>query len=115
MIRSRNKLIAVTVAVAFIAMGCSSSKKASSGTATTASGGSATTASTATATTTGSGTGSGNTPVNVKASRLVKDDPLTGAKGSGLTRGVTATSVKIGCFGQISQFTGLEDGIKARI
>jgi branched-chain amino acid transport system substrate-binding protein len=116
MIRSRHKLIGVTVAVAFIAMGCSSSKKASS-TSTTASGGAATTAtsgSATSATTAGGATGGGKTPVNIKASQLVKDDPLTGTKGSGLTRGVTATSVKVGCFGQLSQFTGLEDGIKAR-
>jgi branched-chain amino acid transport system substrate-binding protein len=116
MIRSRHKLIGVTVAVAFIAMGCSSSKKATTS-STTASGGAATTATSATATTAttaGGTTSGGKTPVNIKASQLVKDDPLTGTKGSGLTRGVTATSVKVGCFGQLSQFTGLEDGIKAR-
>jgi branched-chain amino acid transport system substrate-binding protein len=118
MIRSRHKLIAVGAAVAFIAMGCSSSKKSTSASpTTTAAGTAATTATTAaTATTTGgSSSGSGATPVNIKASQAVKNDPLTGPKGSGLTRGVTATSVKIGCFGQVSQFTGLEDGIKARI
>ncbi len=111
MIRSRQKLIGVSVAVAFIAMGCSSSKKASAP-ATTAP---ATTAATPTTVgTEGAATTGGKTPVNVKASQLVKDDPLTGPKGTGLTRGVTATSVKVGCFGQLSQFTGLEDGIKAR-
>src|SRR5579859_8130147 len=106
MIGSRHKLIAAGVALAFIAMGCSSSKKSTAASPTTTAA-SATTATTgSTATTTGGGSGSGATPVNVKASQAVKNDPLTGPKGSGLTRGVTATSVKIGCFGQISQFTG---------
>jgi branched-chain amino acid transport system substrate-binding protein len=99
--------------LAFIAMGCSSSKKSTAAPPTTAGGAATTTATTATSTTTGS-SGSGGTPVNIKASQAVKNDPLTGPKGTGLTRGVTATSVKVGCFGQVSQFTGLEDGIKAR-
>jgi ABC-type branched-subunit amino acid transport system substrate-binding protein len=111
MLRSRHKLIGVAVAVAFIAMGCSSSKKASSGPTTTSNGSTTSGA----PTTAPSGAESGKTPVNIKASQAVKNDPLTGTPGSGLTRGVTATSVKVGCFGQISQFAGLEDGIKARL
>lgn len=83
MLRSRHKLIGVAVAVAFIAMGCSSSKKASSGPTTTSNGSTTSGA----PTTAPSGAESGKTPVNIKASQAVKNDPLTGTPGSGLTQG----------------------------
>ena len=46
--------------------------------------------------------------------QIVKSDPLSGAVGSGLTRGVTASSVKIGCVIDAKSFAGFEDGAKAR-
>ncbi len=40
--------------------------------------------------------------------------PLTGPAGSGLTRGVTATSITVGCVYTSSAFAGYQEGIQAR-
>jgi ABC-type branched-subunit amino acid transport system substrate-binding protein len=45
---------------------------------------------------------------------IVKSDPLSGPEGTGLTRGVTADSVKIGCIADAKSYAGFEDGVKAR-
>jgi ABC-type branched-subunit amino acid transport system substrate-binding protein len=45
---------------------------------------------------------------------VVRSDPLAGPKGSGLTRGVTATTIKVGCVLQTASFAGADDGYKAR-
>ena len=45
---------------------------------------------------------------------IVKSDPLTGKEGSGLDRGVSDDSVKIGCIQDAKSYSGFEDGIKAR-
>jgi ABC-type branched-subunit amino acid transport system substrate-binding protein len=68
-----------------------------------------TTAATATTTTSGSSTNG-----NAKAAKIVKNDPLNGTPGSGLTRGVTSSSVKVGCYLTASAFQGADDGFKAR-
>jgi ABC-type branched-subunit amino acid transport system substrate-binding protein len=44
----------------------------------------------------------------------VKGNPLTGKAGSGLTRGVTSSSIKVGCYLQQASFAGADDGYKAR-
>ena len=49
-----------------------------------------------------------------KAAKAVKNDPLTGTAGSGLTRGVTSSSVKVGCYLTQAAFPGADDGFKAR-
>ena len=41
-------------------------------------------------------------------------DPLAGVAGSGLTRGVTSSSVKVGCYLTQQAFSGADDGFKAR-
>src|SRR6187455_1555242 len=41
---------------------------------------------------------------NAKAAKAVKGVPLTGTAGSGLTRGVTSSSVKVGCYLQQASF-----------
>jgi branched-chain amino acid transport system substrate-binding protein len=56
----------------------------------------------------------GSTNGNAKAAKAVKGDPLTGKAGSGLTRGVTSSSVKVGCYFQQASFAGADDGYKAR-
>jgi branched-chain amino acid transport system substrate-binding protein len=51
---------------------------------------------------------------NAAAAKLVKNDPLVGPKGSGLTRGVTSSTIKVGCYLQSQSFPGADDGYKAR-
>ena len=51
---------------------------------------------------------------NAKAAKAVKNVSLTGAAGSGLTRGVTANSIKVGCYLQQASFTGAGAGYRAR-
>jgi branched-chain amino acid transport system substrate-binding protein len=51
---------------------------------------------------------------NAKAAKAVKNVKLVGTAGSGLTRGVTATSVKVGCYLQQASFSGADAGFKAR-
>jgi ABC-type branched-subunit amino acid transport system substrate-binding protein len=69
-----------------------------------------------TTTTTGGSTASygPGTDGNAKAAKLVQNDPLTGPKGTGLTRGVTSSSVKIGCYLDKGSFAGADDGFEAR-
>jgi branched-chain amino acid transport system substrate-binding protein len=56
----------------------------------------------------------GSTNGNAAAAKAVKKNPLTGPAGSGLTRGVSSDSVKVGCYLQAQNFAGAEDGYKAR-
>jgi branched-chain amino acid transport system substrate-binding protein len=51
---------------------------------------------------------------NAKAAKAVAKVPLTGTPGSGLTQGVTDSSIKIGCYLQQASFTGADAGFKAR-
>src|SRR3954447_9143064 len=51
---------------------------------------------------------------NAKAAKAVKNNTLTGTAGSGLTRGVSSSSVKVGCYLQQQSFAGADDGFKAR-
>ncbi len=90
MLASRRKLmaaLAALAALALVAVGCGSSKKASSSAGT-----SATTAAAGSATTAG-GSSSASGPI----------------------RGVTSTSITVGCVGQVQAFPGMDDGIKARL
>jgi ABC-type branched-subunit amino acid transport system substrate-binding protein len=68
-----------------------------------------------TTTTTGAtGSVGATTNGNAKAAKAVKGKKLTGTVGSGLTRGVTSTSVKVGCYLQQASFAGFGAGAKAR-
>ena len=71
------------------------------------------TTTTATSSTSASSTQT-STNGNAKAAKIVKNDPLTGTPGSGLTRGVTSSSIKVGCYLTASAFQGADDGFKAR-
>ena len=51
---------------------------------------------------------------NAKAAKAVKNNPLTGTPGSGLTRGVSSSTIKVGCYLQQASFAGADDGFKAR-
>src|SRR3954466_8121943 len=71
-----------------------------------------------TTTTTGSSSSVPNygptTNGNAHAAKAVKSVALTGTAGSGLTRGVSSGSVKIGCYLQQASFAGADAGYKAR-
>ena len=58
--------------------------------------------------------GGSGTNGNASAAKLVKNDPLAGPKGSGLTRGVTSSTIKVGCYLQSASFANADDGFKAR-
>jgi hypothetical protein len=51
---------------------------------------------------------------NAKAAKVVAKDPMTGPKGTGLTRGVTSTTIKVGCYLNAQSFPNADDGFKAR-
>ena len=52
---------------------------------------------------------------NAKAAKAVKGVPLTGTAGSGLTRGVTSSSVKVGCYLQQASFAGADAGLQGPV
>jgi branched-chain amino acid transport system substrate-binding protein len=45
---------------------------------------------------------------------VVAEDPLSGPEGSGMDRGVSDDSVKIGCIADVRSYAGFEDGVRAR-
>ncbi|HZP30930.1 MAG TPA: ABC transporter substrate-binding protein [Acidimicrobiia bacterium] len=55
-----------------------------------------------------------NLSLNAKTLKLVQKDPLKGATATGLTRGVTSSQVKLGCYLQAAAFAGAEDAMRAR-
>jgi len=107
-------VIALMVVVGLVAAACSSSKKSSSSTATTA-GASNTTAggSNTTAAPSGNNNGLNNAGGGSLADQANKA-PLTGPTGTGLTRGITSTSITVGCVDEGQNFFGFQDGLAAR-
>jgi branched-chain amino acid transport system substrate-binding protein len=78
-------------------------------------------AATASAQTTSTSTGAAsaivtgpNLTVNSKTLKLVQNDKLTGAPGTGLTTGVTSSTINVGCYLQAAAFAGAADGFNAR-
>jgi branched-chain amino acid transport system substrate-binding protein len=63
--------------------------------------------------TTGLGNGAGGKLVT-QANQIAKNN-LTGPKGSGLTRGVTSSTVTIGCVYTSQSYPGFQEGIQARV
>lgn len=45
---------------------------------------------------------------------VVKSDPLHGTEGSGLTRGISDDSIKLGCIWDAKSYAGFDEGVKAR-
>jgi branched-chain amino acid transport system substrate-binding protein len=70
-----------------------------------------TTSGSSTSPTTPSGT---TTDGNAAAAKAVRNDPLVGPVGSGLDRGITSSSVKVGCYLQAASFPNADDGFRAR-
>src|SRR2546430_288942 len=91
------KLCSIVAVVGLVAIGCGSDKKK-----------------TTTETTAGSSSGTTAAGGGKSASELTKNDTLTGAKGTGKTRGIIDSAIKIGCEFTQAQFTGADDGYKAR-
>ena len=103
--RRRHKLCGLVVAVAS-ALGV---------VAATASAQTTTTASTSTSTGPAAAIVTGpNLTVNAKTLKLVQGDKLTGAPATGLTTGVTSTTINVGCYLQAAAFSGAADGFNAR-
>lgn len=46
---------------------------------------------------------------------VVRNDPLAGTEGSGLDRGVSDDSIKVGCVYDATSHPGFEDGVRARV
>jgi len=72
-----------------------------------------------TTTTSGGSSGSSSnygpgTNGNAKAAKAVAKKKVVGPVGSGLTRGVTSSTIKVGCYLQAASFAGFQDGLKAR-
>jgi branched-chain amino acid transport system substrate-binding protein len=89
------RLVVAGVAVTLLAAACSSSKSSSSGAAGSSGGGQ----------TGNAGGGS--------LEQLAASGTLTGAVGSGLTRGITNTSVTVGCVYTAAAFAGYAEGLTA--
>ena len=56
----------------------------------------------------------GDVGISPEVLAAVKDQPLDGPAGSGLTRGITSTSIKVGCVVLNAFFPGAEGGYAAR-
>src|SRR5437588_11604193 len=88
--RSGLKLVGVAAITLLIAAACGGGggKKTTGGTTTTAGGG--------------------------DIASVVRRDPVQGPAGTGLTRGVTSDTIKVGCIIQGASFPNADDGFKAR-
>jgi hypothetical protein len=91
------RLLALLLAFVLVAAACGSDDNSDDASSSSSSGGSSTTAA-----------ASGD------IHDVVKGDPLSGAKATGLDRGVSDDSVKIGCIEDAKSYAGFEDGVKAR-
>src|SRR6059036_334666 len=59
-------------------------------------------------------TGGTTTTTPADIASVVRNDPLQGPTGTGLTRGVTSSTIKVGCIIQGASFANADDGFKAR-
>jgi branched-chain amino acid transport system substrate-binding protein len=69
------------------------------------------------ATATGAGalaTGSGGNASGGRLAQVASKQKLAGPKGSGLTRGVTSSSITVGCVYTATDYSGFDAGLKAR-
>jgi branched-chain amino acid transport system substrate-binding protein len=97
------RIAAAVAAVAVLAAACSSSKKAST----------PSTPSSSSSGSTGLQTNLGNAGGGALAT-LGNSSPLVGPAGSGLTRGITDTSISVGCIYTAANYAGYQAGIQAR-
>jgi hypothetical protein len=109
------RFVVALMVVGLVAAACSSSKSKSSTTTTgaaapttQASGGSSTTASS-------SGGNNGlNNAGGGSLAQQAQTAPLNGPAGTGLTRGITSSSITVGCVSEVANFAGYEQGLRAR-
>lgn len=102
--RQSVRIAAAVMSVAVLAAACSSSSKKTSTSTTTSSPSSGSS---------GLQTNMGNAGGGALAA-LGNSSPLVGPAGSGLTRGITSTSVTVGCIYTASNYAGYQAGIQAR-
>ncbi len=114
--RSLSRLAVAMIGVALLAAACSSSSKSSStGASPTTSGNAPTTTASGGGGGGGMETGQGNAGGGALADEAASAaSTLTGAKGSGLTRGITGSQITVGCVYQANSFAGYEQGLQAR-
>jgi len=114
------KVACVVGAFALIATACgdddddSGTAATTAATAATTAGGTATTAAGGSTASTAAGGSTAQTGAPQSIIDQVRKDPMAGTVGSGLTRGVTDTEIKIGCVATLKNYAGVEDGFKAR-
>ena len=99
-------------AVLLVALAACSSNGTKGSTATTATSAPAQTSTTSTSSTTGGG--SSRDDAVAAAVSATAHDPLLGVAGSGLTRGITSTSIKFGCIYESANYAGMQQAIQAR-
>jgi hypothetical protein len=109
--RSIQRSVIAGLAIVLVAAACSSSSKSSSSTATTGA---------ASPTTGGGGTGGPNVASNVTGNAgggsievLASKSKLTGPVGSGLTRGITGTTITVGCVYTAQSFAGYQEALQS--
>jgi ABC-type branched-subunit amino acid transport system substrate-binding protein len=107
------RFVIALMVVGLVAAACSSSKSKSSSTTaaptTQASGGASTTAP--------SSGGENNGLNNAGGGPLAQQaqsTTLAGPAGTGLTRGITSSSITVGCVSEVTNFAGYEQGLRAR-
>ncbi len=110
------RLGVAAAAVAVLAGACSSSKSSSSGTTASSAptSSSATTASSTSSSSSGTATGGQGNAGGGPLADLANSSSLTGPKGTGLTRGITDTSITAGCVLTTALYAGYQSGIEAR-
>jgi branched-chain amino acid transport system substrate-binding protein len=115
MLRKRKPMAwaAMGIALILITAACSSSKKAATSATTAAPSTAATTATTASSSSPTTAGSSGSEPAYMSTVGGTESQ-LRGAVGTGLTRGVTSSSVSIGCVYQGAYYPGFDTGLKAK-
>jgi branched-chain amino acid transport system substrate-binding protein len=115
--RSIERVVIAAVAITLLATACSSSKKSTSTTTAapgTTAAGSATTAAGSATTAASGGSGDTGNAGGGPLEQLAASGSLTGPVGTGLTRGITDTSVTVGCTYTATAFAGYAQGLAAR-
>ena len=111
LVGKRRRWLSVAIVSVLMVAACGDSKDGSPSAGSTTAASAAATVGSAAPQSTVSGGGVGG---NLKAVTAVAGNKLVGPAGTGSTRGVTATSVKIGCYFQKSLWDGADIGFKAR-
>jgi branched-chain amino acid transport system substrate-binding protein len=114
--RSKSRLLSLPLVAVFAlsttALAACGSSSTSTPSGSAASSGSSSKAAAGTVTTDIGNAGGGQI---VDQANAIAKTSLTGAAGSGLTRGVTSSSVTVGCITNFTEYAGFQEGIEARL